>query len=424
MPEFIIEFGVFVNFTIEYIYLFNMSEIVNNSQERIEALVDFSRRLIKGENGRLLIEKHQQFINTVTPVETMQTIDKLLSEGLSNETVKTNVGKILNVFYKSLSSYKWNRPGEGHFLYYLMLENREVQKIMAELKSVIKVYFKGENQNFPALLFKLRLLVEQLKAYELHYIKKENILFPYIEKAFPQYRCLQIMWSFHDDFRRSMKVLETILLAEIPDKDLLNREMGKLFFVVLPIIFREEQIIFPVAIRAIPEKFWTEMLEQSHETGWCFIDQPDNIINPGKISHNLDDKINLSTGYLNPAQLIMLLNNLPVDITFIDENDEVQYYSGGKHRIFPRSNAIIGRKVQNCHPPESVHIVNEIINAFRNRLKDNADFWIQIRDRFIYIRYFAIRNEQGEYKGTMEVSQDATEVRSLQGECRLLEWNN
>jgi DUF438 domain-containing protein len=143
-----------------------------------------------------------------------------------------------------------------------------------------------------------------------------------------------------------------------------------------------------------------------------------------KTSYNFNGKINLGTGFLTPEQLIMLLNNLPVDITFIDENDEVQYFSGGKHRIFPRSNAIIGRKVQNCHPPESVHIVNEIINAFRNSLKDHADFWIQIRDRFIYIRYFALRNEQGEYKGTMEVSQDVTGIRSLKGECRLLNWNN
>ena len=136
---------------------------------------------------------------------------KCLSEGFPIETVKANVGKIINVFYKSLSAYQWEKPGEGHFLYYLMLENREVQKIMTKLKSVIKVFFKGENQDFSTLRLKLRLLVEQLKTYELHYIKKENILFPYIEKAFPQYRCLQLMWSFHDDFRRSLKVLDIIL---------------------------------------------------------------------------------------------------------------------------------------------------------------------------------------------------------------------
>lgn len=401
-----------------------MSEIINNSGDRIAALADFSRRLISGEDGRMLIEKYKQIINTVTPAETMQVLDIMLSEGIPNEIVKANVGKIINVFYKSLSAYQWEKPGEGHFLYYLMLENREVQKIMTKLKSVIKVFFKGENQDFSTLRHKLMQHVEQLKTYELHYIKKENILFPYIEKAFPQYRCLQLMWSFHDDFRRSLKVLDVILQDTLPDKELLNKEIGKLFFVVLPIVFREEQIVFPVALRAIPEKAWIEMMEQSYDTEWCFIEQPDRKYNTNMASFSLNGKINLGTGFLSPEQVIMLLNNLPVDITFIDENDEVLFFSGAKDRIFPRSKAIIGRKVQNCHPPESVHIVNEIITAFRNGQNDHADFWIRMKSRFINIRYFALRNEQGLYKGTIEVSQDVTEIRSLQGERRLLEWNN
>ena len=401
-----------------------MSEIINNSGDRIAALTDFSRRLISGEDGRMLIEKYKQIINTVTPAETMQVLDIMLSEGIPNEIVKANVGKIINVFYKSLSAYQWEKPGEGHFLYYLMLENREVQKIMTKLKSVIKVFFKGENQDFSTLRLKLMQHLEQLKTYERHYIKKENILFPYIEKAFPQYRCLQLMWSFHDDFRRSLKVLDVILQDTLPDKELLNKEIGKLFFVVLPIIFREEQIVFPVALRAIPEKAWIEMMEQSYDTEWCFIEQPDRKYNTNRSFFSLNGKINLGTGFLSPEQVIMLLNNLPVDITFIDENDEVLYFSGAKDRIFPRSKAIIGRKVQNCHPPESVHIVNEIITAFRNGQNDHADFWIQMKSRFINIRYFALRNEKGLYKGTIEVSQDVTEISSLQGESRLLEWNN
>lgn len=401
-----------------------MSEIINNSGDRIAALTDFSRRLISGEDGRMLIEKYKQIINTVRPAETMQVLDIMLSEGIPNEIVKANVGKIINVFYKSLSAYQWEKPGEGHFLYYLMLENQEVQKIMTKLKSVIKVFFKGENQDFSTLRLKLMQHLEQLKTYERHYIKKENILFPYIEKAFPQYRCLQLMWSFHDDFRRSLKVLDVILQDTLPDKELLNKEIGKLFFVVLPIIFREEQIVFPVALRAIPEKAWIEMMEQSYDTEWCFIEQPDRKYNTNRSFFSLIGKINLGTGFLNSEQVIMLLNNLSVDITFIDENDEVLYFSGAKNRIFPRSKAIIGRKVQNCHPPESVHIVNEIITAFRNGQNDHADFWIQMKSRFINIRYFALRNEQGLYKGTIEVSQDVTEIRSLQGQRGLLEWNN
>jgi uncharacterized protein len=206
--------------------------------------------------------------------------------------------------------------------------------------------------------------------------------------------------------------------------------MGDLFFVILPIIFREEQILFPVALQAIPEKVWSDMLLQSEEIGWCYLDQyqvsgiknQDKSLNESGEMQATDGLIDLGTGYLAPSQLILMLENLPVDITFVDENDEVRYFSGAKHRIFPRAKAIIGRKVQNCHPRESVHVVNEIVEAFRNGSKDHADFWIQMRGRFIHIRYFALRDEAGNYKGTIEVSQDCTEIRGLQGERRLLEW--
>ena len=277
---------------------------------------------------------------------------------------------------------------------------------------------------YPLLTKQLRALIVRLKEYELHYIKKENILFPYIEKAFPQYRCLKLMWSFHDDFRRSLKALEMLLQPDYPDKNLLNKELGKLFFVVLPLIFREEQIVFPVALRSIPEKEWHEMLLQSSETGWCFGVNPNIHDSPSVEGNALSDQIQLDTGLLKPEQISLMLNHLPVDITFVDENDEVSYFSGAKHRIFPRSKAIIGRKVQNCHPPESVHIVNEIIAAFRSGEKEHAEFWIRMKGRFIHICYFVLRNESGEYKGTIEVSQDVTEIRQLQGERRLLDWNS
>lgn len=132
----------------------------------------------------------------------------------------------------------------------------------------------------------------------------------------------------------------------------------------------------------------------------------------------------LMTGSLTRDQIVMMLNHLPLDITFVDENDEVRYFSGARDRIFPRSEAIIGRKVQNCHPPESVHVVNQIIESFRNGSRNHADFWLDARKRFIHIRYFAMRDDKGNYKGTLEVSQDVTEIRELKGEQRLLSWNS
>ena len=399
-----------------------MSELIKNGKGRSDNLYEFAHRLIAGENGKLLIGEYRAFIETVTPVETMQVLDRLLSKGYSVEQVKSNVGKIINVFYKSLNGNKWDKPSEGHFLNYLMLENREVEKIIADARPAIKSILKAAGTGHEETVILLRTFIDRLKDYELHYIKKENILFPYLEKAFPEYRCLKLMWSFHDDFRESLKVLESELKNDKHDKELLNRELGRLFFVIFPIIFREEQIVYPVSIQIIPEKEWDEMLEQSFETGWCYDIKP--IKKDKKVSSVLTKGglVNMDTGFLSAEQLILLFNNLPVDITFVDKNDEVCYFSFPKHRIFPRLKAIIGRKVQDCHPHESVHIVNEILDAFRKRVKDHADFWIQTKGRFIHIRYFALRNEQGEYMGTIEVSQDVTEIRELEGEKKLLDW--
>lgn len=383
-------------------------------------LESFALQFIKGENGKKLIQEQQIVLSTVTPFETMQVLDSLLVSGVPLETVKANVGKILNVFYKSLSHYHWDKPGDGHFLHYLMLENREAEKIMNEIKSLNKQIFKIETDERPELTSRLRALMIKLKDYEMHYIKKENILFPHIEKAFPQYRCLQIMWSFHDDYRRALKIINLNLDDPYPDYDLLNREIGKLFFVVLPLMFREEQVVFPVAMESLPESSWEEIMEQSFDQGWCYIEPPQRTSK--RVDLPFKGMINLGSGLLTSEQARLIFNTLPVDLTFIDENDEVRYFSESKERIFPRSGAIIGRKVQNCHPPQSVDVVNKIIAAFRNGDKDHADFWIQMKGRFIYIRYFALRNELGAYQGTLEVSQDITEARELSNERRLLNW--
>ena len=399
-----------------------MSEFINNSTKRLDDLVAFASKLVRGENGKQLIESNQQVIETISPMEVMQVFDLLLQTEFTTEELKPHVGKIMNVFYKSLASFKVEKPSKSHFLSLLASENREVEKILNQIKPLLKLYFDENVDNELEIKRQLIGLFSQLKAYELHYIKKEIILFPYIEKCFPQYRCLQLMWSFHDDYRKSLKSIETLLSEEQVDKKALPNEVGKLFFVILPIIFREEQIIFPMALKVIPEKEWSTMLHQSLEIGWCYITPDIAKAEPLPQANFMDGMIDLGTGALYAEQLILMLENLPVDITFVDENDEVRYFSGAKHRIFPRSKAIIGRKVQNCHPPESVHVVNEIVDAFKSGEKDNADFWIQMKGMFIHIRYFALRDANGNYKGTIEVSQDATEIRALKGERRLLDW--
>jgi len=401
-----------------------MSEHLNNSGEKLNKLYEFARRLVDGENGRMLIDTYRHWIDRVNAEEAMQVLDHLLENGYPFEKVKDDTGKIINVFFKSLNSKEWSVPGEGHFLHYMMLENRAVEKIIEDIRPALKSVLSGKALMSGEPLNQLRTFIDTLRQYDLHYIKKENILFPFVEKKFAQHGCLKIMWSFHDDFRRSLKILGSILKAENPDIREFNAGLGDLFFTVLPLIFREEKIVYPVAYRNIPEEDWQDMLEQSTGLGWCYGVSPLFMADRGTKRGGHDGLTDLVTGALTRDQIVLMLNHLPVEMTFVDENDEVKYFSGAEHRIFPRSAAIIGRKVQNCHPPESVHIVNEIIEAFRSGKQDHADFWITMKGKFIHIRYFAIRDNSGQYRGTLEVSQDVTEARSLEGEQRLLDWKS
>jgi DUF438 domain-containing protein len=229
-------------------------------------------------------------------------------------------------------------------------------------------------------------------------------------------------------------------------------------------IFKEEQVVFPVAMETLTLKEWKQIQQQSLQLGYVYIEPPQkNILSqkakssdsnsqressthpasqpepdsdythPGSLPELEADTVEgeialdgvmlgLGTGHLSLEELKMMINQLPLDITYVDQNDRVKFFSNPKDRIFPRSKAIIGRTVQNCHPPESVHIVEKIMAAFKAGEKDKARFWIQMRGKFILIEYYALRDEADNYCGTLEVSQDLTELRELEGEQRLLDW--
>lgn len=165
-----------------------------------------------------------------------------------------------------------------------------------------------------------------------------------------------------------------------------------------------------------------QLLNELAEIGLYFVDVKINKSNENNVAVSSDNIVKLSTGEVTIEQLELILNHLPIDITFVDQNNEVRYFSNPKHRIFPRSTAIIGRKVQNCHPPESVDIVNKIIYSFKNSEKDQADFWFHLGDKFVFIRYFAVRDRDGNYKGVLEVSQEIQDIQKIEGNRKLLDW--
>ena len=231
------------------------------------------------------------------------------------------------------------------------------------------------------------------------------------------------MWSLHDDIRNSLK--EILLILENPGSiwEQLNIEIGKFFFLTFGMIIKEERIVYPVAVETIPKEDWKKMHLQSFELPFPFIETP---IKPEIIIKDSTWKKECSfkseSGEVSLDQLELVFGNLPLDITMIDENDKVLFFSESEHRIFPRSPAVIGRQVQNCHPPESVHIVNEIISAFRDGTKEKAEFWFKHKKRLIFTVYHALHDKSGNYRGILEVSQDISRFRNLEGEKRLLSW--
>lgn len=408
-----------------------MSEFINNNQARINSLYDFCYRLTEGEKGSALIKKHQAAINDLTANDIIQVVHRLIESDLPLEKIKIGINKALNVFHKQILAQELVSLPEDHFLTYLKKENRELERRLQNLKSWVKD-FNNENLDTVNIAEHLRVGVEDLMQMEKHYVRKENILFPYFEKEFPQYKCLGLMWSIHDDIRNRQKALLMALLEINLDKKHINKLLGDLFFDMYTIIFREEYLLFPVALHAVNQDAWDEMLQQSEALGYAYIQAPkikkkkkvktdqsfvSDFLSENKLENTL---LNFDTGLMTLQQAILLLNNLPVDITMIDENDKVCFFSNPKERFFPRSKAIIGRTVQNCHPPESVHIVNALVEAFRDGSKDSEPFWIEMKGRFILIQYFALRDEDGSYKGCIEVSQDLTDIRSLSGEKRLM----
>jgi DUF438 domain-containing protein len=294
-----------------------------------------------------------------------------------------------------------------------MLENRQAEVILAEIECIEDL--KTERDRLAAL-------VDKIAAIDRHFLRKENQLFPVLEArgiSGPS----KVMWALHDDIRAMLKAVKD----KVRKGTIQPLELKTLITMLRDMIYKEEHILFPMTLETLSDEDWAKVMAGEAEIGFSWI-EPDRGWKPTGAATQVEmlagkvGSLNLDTGQLTLEQVNLILTHLPVDISFVDENDEVVYYSNTEDRIFPRSPGIIGRRVQNCHPPKSVDVVEKILHEFRSGSRDSADFWIQMRGRFIHIRYFAVRDREGKYRGCLEVSQDVTGIRGLQGEKRLLDW--
>jgi DUF438 domain-containing protein len=269
-------------------------------------------------------------------------------------------------------------------------------------------------------------LVTRLSELEKHYLRKENQLFPILE-AKGMSGPSQVMWAVHDDIRAALKVAR----GQVSSGDAkISLTLEELSITIRDMIYKEENILYPMSLESLTHGDWLRVKDGEAEIGFAWIqplfDWPgdDEVVEESQELPAAGGPLDLDVGNLTPEQVNLIFKNLPVDVTFVDEDDRVAYYSHGRERTFPRSPAVIGRKVQLCHPGSSVHVVEKILKEFKEGSRDVADFWITSQGRFLYIRYFAIRDDEGNYKGTLEVNQNVTGIRGLEGERRLLDWED
>jgi DUF438 domain-containing protein len=395
---------------------------------RQEVLKDIIRELHKGGNLEAQKKRFAELIKDIRPAEISEMEQKLIEEGLPEEEVKRLCDVHVQVFRESLEGQPPPAAVPGHPLHTLTAENRVLEKILDEFKSLLDRIPSGKGEaGLSGIRGDLQSILERLAAVEKHYLRKENQLFPLLESrgvSGPS----KVMWAIHDDIRAMLREFRELLST---DKASELIAVGKrLSEMMADMIYKEEKILLPMSLETLTDEDWARVRKGEEEIGYAWVTpgtewKPSEQIAerpPLTESHRPAATLRLDTGGLTPEQINLLLKNLPVDVTFVDEKDTVRYYSAGPERIFPRSPAVVGRKVQNCHPPDSVHLVNRILEAFRAGRRDVAEFWIQLKGRFVFIRYFALRDGQGHYKGCLEVSQDITAMRKLQGEQRLLDW--
>ncbi len=397
-----------------------MSEFTQNSQQRVQQLFELFMGIMRGNKPVELVRKHQQLIDSIVPVDVINVVDMLVLHNVPMEELKRGINKTLNLLYKTLNQHPYTPPPENSFLDILLQNNRALDERLRATRPLIKELNQTPGDRMLHERLKEKLL--EIKKFEALYVIKENVLFPLLEQHWENFRCVQVMWSFQDDIRKNIKAAVALLDEKNFDLKKFNRLAGDIFFNMYAIKFRDERILFPRILETIPEEALNKMLTDSAGMPFPYVTPSQSVAEEVADAFTDAGEVDLHTGILTPGQIRLIFNHLPVDITYVDENNKVKYFSTPGKRIFPRAKGIIGRDVKNCHPPESVHVVEQIVEAFRNGEKDQASFWIRIKGEYILIRYFAVRDEDGRFRGTLEVSQEISELQKITGEKRLLDW--
>jgi DUF438 domain-containing protein len=409
-----------------------MSELINNRAHRVETLKHIIKDLHAGAAADEVRARLKALVGRTDASEIAAMEQQLMAEGMPVHEVRRMCDLHAAVLQELMAEPERPAIPPGHPVDTMQRENEALGRAVAEMRSVMDATGRRpEGAEFDDLRARWQQLCSDLADVDKHYARKENLLFSRLEKygiTGPS----KVMWAKDDEARAYLKGLADGLArpdATLDDLVALADSHGQAAVEEIEgMIFKEENILIPMALDTLTDEDWGAIWSDSPDYGWCLVEpregyqppQPGTPPPEARIEENR--ALRLPTGDLTLDQLLGIFRSLPVDITFVDADDRVRYFSEGE-RIFVRSKAILGRKVHHCHPPRSVHVVEQIVSDFRQRRQDKAEFWIDLHGRFIHIRYFAVRDDAGRYLGTLEVTQDLTPLRALEGERRLLEYD-
>jgi DUF438 domain-containing protein len=409
-----------------------MSELINNSVERKKKLKDLILRLHNGDSEQEVKQQLMESLSKIPYGEVVEVEQELISEGLPESEILKLCDAHSAVLQGNVDLTTSKKVPDGHPVDVMLHENAELKRVISEIKLIIENIEKSDEIDFENSVLKLRTLFNNLFDVDKLYQRKEYLLFPFLENqgiTGPP----KVMWGKHDEIRELIK--GSIEILQIPDLKKIDL-LGSAEMILLPAVkgvfemtIKEEEILFPMSLDKLTEADWYEIHKQSVDIGFCLYDPPvewkpewSNVSTLQEMNKN-GGHIQLPSGSFSVEELLAILNTLPIDMTFVDKNDKVKYFSQGSERVFQRNRAILNRDVRLCHPPASAHIVEKIIDDFKSGKENRAPFWIKMGNKMIHIEYFALNGANGEYLGTLEVSHDVSVYRNLEGEQRILSYS-
>lgn len=408
-----------------------MSEIINNYQKRKELLKHLILQLHKNEAPEVVKKRLVEVLRSIPYNEVVEVEQELISEGLPEEEVLRFCDIHTAVLDGSIDTSAAKSVPPGHPVDTFKQENRALEEYTAKAKALFDQGSKLKQEDVNEYILKLKCVFNFLSDVDKHYKRKEYLLFPFLEKAGitgPP----KVMWGKHDETRELLKAAHESLSV----KDVSVDEVPALIVLVLlpaidaieGMIMKEEEILLPMSLDTLNEEAWFQIYKETNQFGYTLYDpqtewKPADV-NTNEIVYLTEDAIRVNSGSFSIKELESIFRTLPIDITFVDKKDKVKFFSHGTKKVFDRNRSIIGRDVRLCHPPGSVHIVEQIIDDFKTGKENKAAFWISsFMGQFVYIEYTALRGTDNEYLGVMEVTQNITEMRSLEGDQRLLSYS-